>query len=720
MGSRTYLTDPISAGIHPATDLLVSSLYVRASSKLFCRADFADYSFEQVISLHDGFNQQYYISHSEAISVSERLLSDIDANILDMNKIIHMVDARVDLLRDYVIDVNRDLPPSRILRDLTVLNTGIYEYCRIPENLDRGSNLFTQAILRDLQSQHDLTRDRAMNYLTERMYKSFSSPLRRYDNALEDVKKEFVASLKYIPPSRNAKQIEMELIPDFLSRLDHIVAEYGHLRYQGVAGTPMSSRLDVIRDLIQRSSYSYRRRRQDQTDTGLHLAPKLENKINLYLNIHRSKLRRKSIQLMSFEVADQNISRVAASINLPERRVRMLLPEELLYYIDIGVDSGVILPDRRNCIHRINGRTEIVLSESSERRIALISGALAKREDQCLQDQPISVVSGRASGVALVLDDFYTGPFDDERFDHVVIFAKSPDAEIVPALRRCRGLVVAQSGVTSHLSLICRELGVPTIAGAAALIRTVRTGDHVLVDADHCAVKVVESPVSMPVKSPASPLPIGRGETKLDFLELLRSLGLNVPPFWGLNARDVSADSEACADKILRHSKANHFILRSNFADEERAENMKFGQYESVFPVSRTGLSSALVDYLARIERSGSGSEQHVVLVQEFIDGDFSGVALSGIADAPGTAIVEMVMGANAPLTSGMAAPAGTIIFRSDDLGIERVSGVARSFPLASELVKDFSDLARALGSSIACEWTCSDAILYWLQVRPI
>jgi phosphotransferase system enzyme I (PtsI) len=80
--------------------------------------------------------------------------------------------------------------------------------------------------------------------------------------------------------------------------------------------------------------------------------------------------------------------------------------------------------------------------------------------------------------------------------DYSIVVAQSLTATEVLRLSRhgMRGCVIEDGGTTSHVSIIADTLGIPTVVGSSDDVRTVSTGDPVILDGDEGRLVVNPSP----------------------------------------------------------------------------------------------------------------------------------------------------------------------------------------------------------------------------------
>jgi len=88
---------------------------------------------------------------------------------------------------------------------------------------------------------------------------------------------------------------------------------------------------------------------------------------------------------------------------------------------------------------------------------------------------------GRAGGAARIV-----GKLDEldkvDEGDVIVTAMTTPD--MVPAMQRAAAIVTDQGGMTSHASIVSRELGVPAIVGAGSATATIEDGQAITVDGE--------------------------------------------------------------------------------------------------------------------------------------------------------------------------------------------------------------------------------------------
>ncbi len=75
--------------------------------------------------------------------------------------------------------------------------------------------------------------------------------------------------------------------------------------------------------------------------------------------------------------------------------------------------------------------------------------------------------------------------------DGEVLVTNQTTPEFVPAMKKAVAVVTDQGGITSHASIVSRELGVPCVVGTRVATKVLKTGDMVEVDADAGVVRIL-------------------------------------------------------------------------------------------------------------------------------------------------------------------------------------------------------------------------------------
>jgi phosphoenolpyruvate synthase/pyruvate phosphate dikinase len=155
-------------------------------------------------------------------------------------------------------------------------------------------------------------------------------------------------------------------------------------------------------------------------------------------------------------------------------------------------------------IHNEDGEDEIFTGkEALEKKMRIFSLEMSEtlrvsehaQEPKVLDESDINEIEGipanqgRAEGYVRIL----LSPKEIEKMKQgeiLVTTMTSPD--FVPAMKKAAAVITDEGGVTSHASIISRELGIPCIIGTKVATKVLKTGDFVEVRANHGLVKILK------------------------------------------------------------------------------------------------------------------------------------------------------------------------------------------------------------------------------------
>ncbi len=93
---------------------------------------------------------------------------------------------------------------------------------------------------------------------------------------------------------------------------------------------------------------------------------------------------------------------------------------------------------------------------------------------------------GQVSGPARIIDS--TDEMDRVR-DGDIIITEMTTPDMVPAMKRAAAIVTDEGGMTSHASIVSRELGVPAVVGAGTATTRIEDGQQIAVNGETGAVR---------------------------------------------------------------------------------------------------------------------------------------------------------------------------------------------------------------------------------------
>lgn len=127
---------------------------------------------------------------------------------------------------------------------------------------------------------------------------------------------------------------------------------------------------------------------------------------------------------------------------------------------------------------------DVIFSEEIER---ILSGGEVLSEETL---QGLSVSWGRANGRAWVTTD----PTEEPPFRSYVLVAPSTDPAWTALFPDAVALALERGGALSHGAIVAREYGIPTLTLLPGLLRQVKTGDRLIIDADSGKLHILSRP----------------------------------------------------------------------------------------------------------------------------------------------------------------------------------------------------------------------------------
>ncbi|MDD5031999.1 MAG: PEP-utilizing enzyme [Patescibacteria group bacterium] len=170
--------------------------------------------------------------------------------------------------------------------------------------------------------------------------------------------------------------------------------------------------------------------------------------------------------------------KLGEKLNLPKKQSLMLLPPEVLNYAKGGRLPKDFYKRRRAVILFSKGRAKVFWNKKADEFFRRETGGQKKEVSRKLLGNPAypGVVIGKAF-VSLRPSDFKNIP------EGAILVCSTTRYDVVPYLKRVKGIVADQGGITSHASIVSRELKIPTIVGTKNSTDFLKTGDKIKLDA---------------------------------------------------------------------------------------------------------------------------------------------------------------------------------------------------------------------------------------------
>lgn len=153
------------------------------------------------------------------------------------------------------------------------------------------------------------------------------------------------------------------------------------------------------------------------------------------------------------------------------------------------------------------------------------------------------------------------------------------------------------------------------------------------------------------------------------------------------------------------------WAVRSSSIEEDTSESANAGKYQTMFISKAYELPNAVWNVLK------SGAENKMaVIIQKFIDADFSGVAFSkDPVTYENEPVVEIVEGSGEKLVGGLATPAA---YKKNRWVHKPLPGI--STDQLTEIATQVKKVKEIFGYEVDMEFCVKNGVVYWVQVRPI
>ena len=729
-------------------DLHFSTFYLRASLSATTAQDYPGYSF--ILAIYEEGIERYFIAEHEAEHTAKWLINRCVSNPSWLAEKLNVIEKSSRKLAEAFPDsTTADSLRRMSTEDLVAiyhrhnsLHSDLYRYARIPETLDRGLPFFSN-YLRAYLEKMGVTAAEMPTVFEELTTPQRPSVIAEEKRAFDDITADALGSC---PELLKLHTLQMFLPSRIREALRCHRERWGWLSYHGYRKRALPTEDDYARRLC----HALMANRIDQvcdvrrnvTNIAAILA-RIRGQIDaqhkelfcLYSEIGRVKLLRRYLQLRNFYFLDLLLAEFAYRLNASEWEVRCCFPEEMVSALYTGYIAAPIKRRLHRCgvIYSPNG--EFVLDK--DEIDALLSSVRIKKKTN---DDPttrygmpacVGFAHGRARIVGRSGDDlsmFQNGE---------VLICMAADPDLIPMIRQAAAVVTQQGGVNSHASILCREIGVPTVIGVEDLLDFIHDGDEVEVDATRGVVRLISKnreqiwkELVVPQEYWDRPERVGR---KAANLQLAIERGFKVPPYVLLSFEDIvrrlDEDEEDLRSKMValsatlnsNSSDTPSFLLRSSALDEDGEEGSRAGTYVSV-PFSM--VSDPIVAIREFVERNHRLGYRGVAILQRFLAASVSGVSVDSdpLAGAKHKLIVEFVRGSLNTVTAGQGQierfvydrMSGEIITAT---GTGRTQYSFENLP-TGDLVEWLSSVGRVFGMPTYTEWGYFGGN-YWLyQVR--
>lgn len=222
--------------------------------------------------------------------------------------------------------------------------------------------------------------------------------------------------------------------------------------------------------------------------TELGVSEKLRRVLRLSETFAHIQDKRKECVLRNNTLFYEALETLARRNGFDPKLVFYLTPEEFFAFLEFGK-----LPDWRLVSRRFDegvlvlyfdGVSSMVYKDEIDPRVK--AEHLFPNLEDIKELRGSTAFGGKAEGVVRVLRN--TSEIAKFREGEILV-ANQTTPEFVPAMKKAAAIVTDQGGITSHASIIARELRTPCIVGVKNATKILKDGDRVEVDATNGVVK---------------------------------------------------------------------------------------------------------------------------------------------------------------------------------------------------------------------------------------
>lgn len=185
------------------------------------------------------------------------------------------------------------------------------------------------------------------------------------------------------------------------------------------------------------------------------------------------------------DLIDVVLKRMAKSKNLQEELIKYATPAEI---INDKLDKTILNKRKEISIQMVRNNKYLVFQDNEAKEIDdLIVSLEEKISTEEVKGN--SAYKGKVKGLARVI--LYRKDLDKIKNGEILVTPMT-EAFYTPYLRKVKGIITDEGGITCHAAIISRELKIPCIIGTRNATKILKTGDLVEVDAEKGIVKILK------------------------------------------------------------------------------------------------------------------------------------------------------------------------------------------------------------------------------------
>lgn len=183
---------------------------------------------------------------------------------------------------------------------------------------------------------------------------------------------------------------------------------------------------------------------------------------------------------------------IARRLGLDYQYLKELLPQEIACYLKNNQKvPQLLIRSRRKLTGFITfqGKLNVLTGNKAGQLKNIIDHQLKKSKQSVNFFTGVMASGGKVCGrvkLCLSSKDSYNLKKGE------ILVAPATSADFVTAMRKAAAIVTEFGGITSHAAVVSREFGLPCLVGVKDIIKFVKSGDLVEVDADRGVVRKIK------------------------------------------------------------------------------------------------------------------------------------------------------------------------------------------------------------------------------------
>jgi len=346
--------------------------------------------------------------------------------------------------------VTRDIP---FIRNSIIINAYVEGYKKdIGWRYDCGVSIFKKGIANIYRSKEGTSLN-AKGFLEIEDKKAF---FERIIKETESIREKTLENIEICENRLKNKELKYEELLDIFNFLYSTFKSFWNFQF-----FPMGLEFSLNNIGKQDVVLKYKRYMVDIREQSQYITVKLENLIDIVLK------------------------RIARTKNLSYELIKYAAPIEI---INNDLNKTVLNQRKETSVQMVRNNKYLVFQGKEAKEIDnLIISLEEKISSEEIKGH--SVYKGKAEGIARVI--LYRRDLDKIRKGEILITPMT-EAFYTPYLKKVKGIITNEGGITCHAAIISREMKIPCIIGTRNATKILKTGDLVEVNAKDGIVKIIK------------------------------------------------------------------------------------------------------------------------------------------------------------------------------------------------------------------------------------